>query len=145
MAGVSAYMLSVAGWLRLTRRVRPRRSLAAICLEQAHTRALSLGGRVLGHELEGELAEIGHWQGLCYFAWLPWWAKGAESDIFGRSSLELHEDGRPLGPGHQDHATIAALGNGRYSHWGGYVRFSSSDGSDPRHNGRRYTFRVASP
>lgn len=144
VAGVSAYMLGVAGWLRLTGRVRPRQSLASVCLDRARARAFDLGGRLLGRKLEGVLGQVDPWEGLCYCAWLPWWARGAESDHLGHSRLELYEDGRLLGPAHQDHATIAALGGGRYSHWQGYVRFSSSDGSDPRHNGRSYSFRVPS-
>ncbi len=58
----------------------------------------------------------------------------------GDSNLVLREDGRPLGPAHVSHEEIRDLGAGRYSHyWGDVVRFSASDGSDPRSNGRRYT------
>lgn len=52
--------------------------------------------------------------------------------------LVLFEDGRPLGPADALHAEIAARGGGRYSVWGDWLYFSSSDGSDPRSNGRRY-------
>ncbi|MBF0529575.1 MAG: hypothetical protein HQK55_09960, partial [Deltaproteobacteria bacterium] len=61
-------------------------------------------------------------------------------DNFGRSSLAMREDGRPLGPAHAVHADIRDLGLGRYSHWGSRVIFSTSDNSDPRTNGRTYTF-----
>jgi SAM-dependent methyltransferase len=57
------------------------------------------------------------------------------------SALRCCEDGMPLGPGHTIHERIAALGHGRYSHWGGTLFFSASDNSDPRRNGRRYTLR----
>jgi hypothetical protein len=56
-----------------------------------------------------------------------------------RSRLILYEDGRPLGPAHSPHAVIRERGEGAYSHWQGNLYFSSSDGSDPRTNGRLYT------
>ncbi len=55
------------------------------------------------------------------------------------SSLVLLENGHLLGPAHVLHQEIRDLGAGRYSHWQDTVRFSASDGSDPRSNGRRYT------
>jgi len=58
------------------------------------------------------------------------------------SGLRLFEDGRQLGPAHSIHAEIAAKGGGRYSDWNNYLVFSASDSSDPRVNGRRYTFAV---
>ena len=54
------------------------------------------------------------------------------------SSLVLFEDGVVLGPPHAPHAAIRDLGLGRYSHWSNDIYFSSSDGSDPRANGRAY-------
>jgi hypothetical protein len=56
-----------------------------------------------------------------------------------RSPIVLYEDDRALGPAHSTHTDIAALGEGRYSHWKtqGMV-FSTSDNSDPNTNGRRY-------
>ena len=57
------------------------------------------------------------------------------------SSLVMFEDGKPL-VGQQLHAAIRKRGGGRFSHWGRYLHFSSSDGSDPRTNGRAYSFRV---
>lgn len=56
------------------------------------------------------------------------------------SQLILYEDGHPLGPAHSMHADIAAFGEGRYSHWRGTIVFSSSDNSDPRTNGRTYSY-----
>lgn len=78
--------------------------------------------------------EIGPEQGACYLAWLG----VAGSDQEGASALSLREDGRLIGPAHCPHAEIRALGRGRFSHWGGELYFSSSDGSDPRSNGRSY-------
>jgi hypothetical protein len=57
------------------------------------------------------------------------------------STLEIVENDRRLGPAHALHAEIAALGSGRYSHWQGYLVFSSSDNTDPRSNGRIYSIR----
>ena len=56
-----------------------------------------------------------------------------------RSSLRLFEDGRELPSPHANHQSIAEQGHGRYSHWGDILVFSSSDGTDSRANGRRYT------
>jgi predicted O-methyltransferase YrrM len=58
------------------------------------------------------------------------------------SPLSLLEDGRALGPAHCLHADIRAHGSGRFSHWGGHLWFSSTDDSDPRFNGRRYSIRL---
>ncbi len=55
--------------------------------------------------------------------------------------LMLFEDGRPLGPAHAPHDQMRALGGGRFSHWGAHLFFTTSDNSDPRSNGRRYTVR----
>ncbi len=63
------------------------------------------------------------------------------SDIPGaenRSHLALFEDGVPLGPAHQRHELIRSSGGGRYSHLNKRLVFSTSDGSDPNTNGRRY-------
>ena len=56
-----------------------------------------------------------------------------------RSPFLLYEGARPLGPAHSDHVEILRYGHGRFSHWNlaGFI-FSSSDGSNPRYNGRTY-------
>jgi hypothetical protein len=81
------------------------------------------------------LAEIGRPQGaLPIFSPVP--------DSAGRpaaSDLALYEADRPLGPAHSLHDQIRHEGNGRYSHWGDHVFFSSSDNTDPRTNGRTYS------
>jgi len=56
----------------------------------------------------------------------------------GRSPLQILENGVRLGPGHAIHTAIAEEGKGRYSHWGDSLKFSTSDNSDPRINGREY-------
>jgi glycosyltransferase involved in cell wall biosynthesis/2-polyprenyl-3-methyl-5-hydroxy-6-metoxy-1,4-benzoquinol methylase len=63
---------------------------------------------------------------------------GDNGDHPTRSVLELFEDGVALGPAHALHDEIGSLGGGRFSHWQRNLFFSSSDGQDPRHNGRRY-------
>ena len=58
------------------------------------------------------------------------------------STLRLFEDGKELGPAHTLHATIREQGKGQFAHWGTALWFSASDGSDPRTNGRKYTWRI---
>ncbi len=60
-----------------------------------------------------------------------------------RSDLELFENGSPLGPAHADAATLSR-GHGAYSHMASGIdlTFTPSDGSDPRNNGRAYTYRT---
>ncbi len=57
------------------------------------------------------------------------------------SSWRLFEDGVELGPCHAAVDDIRTLGRGRYAHWSGCLFFSSSDGTDPAVNGRRYDLR----
>jgi hypothetical protein len=95
----------------------------------------------------GTLAEIQHVDGLAWRGTLPLLAGSIPHDELqpGRCRLLLFEDGHPLGPSHAPHARIAAEGGGQYSRWGRYVYFSTPDGSDPRGNGRAYTFTFESP
>lgn len=60
-----------------------------------------------------------------------------------RATTRVYEDGRPLGPAHSSHEAIRQVGRGRFSHWGETLYFSSSDGTDPRSNGRAYTTAAA--
>jgi hypothetical protein len=58
-----------------------------------------------------------------------------------RSTIQLYENGKRIGPAHSKHLDIAALGRGRFSHWrknGTTFYWSSSDNSDPNTNGRAY-------
>jgi hypothetical protein len=63
-----------------------------------------------------------------------------------RSPFLLYEGTRPLGPGHSDHSELLRYGHGRFSHWNqsGFI-FSSSDGTNPRYNGRTYWAVIPSP
>lgn len=56
------------------------------------------------------------------------------------STLKLFENGKELGPGHAMHADIRSKGKGLFSHWVGGLYFSASDNTDPRTNGRTYTY-----
>ncbi len=59
------------------------------------------------------------------------------------SESSITENGGPLGPPHSAHEDIRSKGAGRFSFWSGAIYFSSSDGSDPRSNGRTYAARVS--
>lgn len=56
------------------------------------------------------------------------------------SKLRVFEDGKELGAAHSKHADISSIGKGKFSHWGNGLIFSASDNTDPRKNGRKYTF-----
>ncbi|KWV59479.1 hypothetical protein AS156_31075 [Bradyrhizobium macuxiense] len=59
------------------------------------------------------------------------------------SNLTIFENGHALGPPHSAHIDIREKGAGRFSHWGNGVFFSTTDGSDPRSNGRAYSIQAA--
>jgi predicted lipoprotein with Yx(FWY)xxD motif len=54
------------------------------------------------------------------------------------SPIVICENHKALGPGHALHHDIVQRGQGRFSHWGSDVIFSTSDSSDPNTNGRSY-------
>jgi len=56
-----------------------------------------------------------------------------------RSSLLLFENGNLLKSGHSVHSDILNIGSGLYSHWGEYLYFSTSNGSNPNLNGYQYS------
>jgi hypothetical protein len=55
-----------------------------------------------------------------------------------QSRYVMMEDAIQVGPAHAHHETIREVGRGCWSHWGQFILFSSSDGTDPRTNGRKY-------
>ena len=67
------------------------------------------------------------------FAWYGW----PKTDIQ-ISSVRLFEDGIELGPSNSLHRDVREQGNGRFCWHNNELRFSSSDNSDPRSNGREY-------
>lgn len=90
--------------------------------------------------LRGELSDFEPEMGHCYLAPAP---PKMLSDRDGVSRLQVFENGVPLTP-HAGHERIRDAGAGVFSHWGDWIYFSSSDNTDPRCNGRRYTFAEAS-
>ncbi len=78
--------------------------------------------------------------GKCWTVSLPGLETGADDEQNpARSELLLFENETLLGPAHSNHDDIRIAGGGRFSHWKGNLYFSTSDGSDPRTNGRKYT------
>jgi hypothetical protein len=55
------------------------------------------------------------------------------------SRLTVYEDDRALSPPHSLHRDVREI-YGRFSFWNGTVIFSASDGTDPRTNGRAYSY-----
>lgn len=75
--------------------------------------------------------------GFCYTAKLTMNRTG---DKAGKSDCTLLEDDKPLSTPNADHKAIRESGKGCYSHWtADTLYFSTSDNSDPRTNGRKYT------
>ena len=81
-------------------------------------------------------------QGNAYALTREWGTVGDSPSAGTISRLRLYEDGVPLGPAHTLHATIVSTGLGSYSHWNSTLYLSASDNSDPRANGRNYTWAI---
>lgn len=120
---VSGWMLLAASWLLVRGRLPGRY-------------VLQVGRAVFRRRYRGELADVRAEQGRC---WVGTIRQGVPSDADIGSRLVVLEDGVPLPHPHAAHDDIRRLGQGRYSHWTSNVYFATSDDSDPRHNGRRYT------
>lgn len=88
-------------------------------------------------EVRLPLREIRAERGLCYTARIPLLTPNERDDRV--TGLRLFEDDVELTQAARPHAEIRELGGGRFSHWGPVLYFSSTDGSDPTSNGRRYT------
>jgi len=56
------------------------------------------------------------------------------------STMKVFENGKELGAAHSNHEDIRKIGKGRFSHWLNAVIISTSDNTDPRTNGRKYTY-----
>ena len=120
---VSAYLIVVGAWLMLTRQI-PSPGFFRII-------------RALWRKpYSGVIDQFTPEQGHCYLAALP---GELLSDRDSTSSLQVFEDGRALGPGRAAHDDVRRRGTGCFSHWGEQLYFSTSDNSDPRTNGRRYS------
>lgn len=58
------------------------------------------------------------------------------------STLRVFENGVEIGPAHSAHADIRAKGKGRFSHKSNFLFLSASDNSNPKTNGKKYTYTV---
>ena len=77
--------------------------------------------------------------GRAWIAWVPVEFGAGDTEEGPNSSLlRLFENETALGPPHSIHVDIREKGGGAYSHWRTRLWFSTSDGSDPRANGREY-------
>ncbi|GEM_PF-5200059 len=83
------------------------------------------------------LAGIVHEEGLCYMARIPLIVPNERDE--GQTGIRLFEDDVELTKADTHHADIREAGGGGFSQWGETLYFSSTDGSDPTTNGRRYT------
>jgi hypothetical protein len=129
--------------------VRSRRLIFGVLLVILHVAAIAAVWFTPGFKASIASPSIAAEQGAAYVAAVPFGRgfpyalPGDSTGAPSRSSVALFEDGKPLGPSHSLHALIRERGAGRYSHWGNSIVFSSSDGGDPRSNGRVYS--IASP
>jgi hypothetical protein len=123
IVAVSGYLLIAGLWLVVTRQV-PAPGIGKVLRSLFRRRHRST--------LAGAMPEQGH----CWLAPLP---GHLPSDAESGSRIRVLEDGKALGPAHASHDEIRRVGSGRFSHWGAQLYFSTSDNSDPRSNGRRYT------
>lgn len=125
-------------WRR--RRRASVRGVAAVVLCAAALAGAAAGRAGAAERFVLEPTEMRREIGLAWYVALPpsWQAGSDDVDHPQRSRVVLLEDGRPLGPAHAVHATIREQGHGAFSHWLDQIYFSSSDGSDPRSNGREY-------
>jgi hypothetical protein len=89
--------------------------------------------------LTGPFTKFGA-SGAAFIATIPFDQLADGVDDRSRSPLVLYENEHPLGPAHSLHDDIAAIGQGRFSHWTGIgLVFSASDNSDPNANWKRYS------
>lgn len=119
---VTLYLLTVGVWLALKKQI----SLPPL------SRILS---SYFYKPYRGKLEKYVPDQGKCFVAPIP---PHLVSDHEGYSRVTLLEDGIPLPYGHAGHEDIRIKGEGRYSHWGAQIYFSSSDNSSPITNGKLY-------
>ena len=87
-----------------------------------------------------DLPRLRHAGGHAWIGILPAGLSAGDTDEDQHASgARLFENGREIGPAHAQHADIAALGEGRFSHWGGQIYVSASDNSRAGRNRRRYS------
>ncbi|MBI5261697.1 MAG: hypothetical protein HY852_07765 [Bradyrhizobium sp.] len=140
---------TVAGHAQSELEAPPRRTATMVLLALAATAVLyaplylyAQAGYVPGdpHILRQHFVRLDQNAWIAYFGTHAR-ARTDTADYPARSTLQLYEDSRPLGPAHAPHREIATNGGGRYSHWFNGLEtliFSTSDNSDPNTNGRTY-------
>jgi glycosyltransferase involved in cell wall biosynthesis len=79
--------------------------------------------------------------GKAFTTSVPFLLDHADGSGVERSTLMLFEESTLLSP-HHPHDAVRTIGGGRYSLWNENLYFSSTDGSDPRTNRRRYRYLV---
>ena len=136
---VSLYLACVFLYLRMTRQITPHPALQSSFRRYLLLAARRSVNRLLGRGRRGELRDIKPDQDRAFVASIPVRCV-SDAEVVDASRIRLLEDGKPLGPAHASHEDVRRLGAGCYSHWFDHVFFSTSDGSDPRTNGRSYTF-----
>lgn len=72
-----------------------------------------------------------------------WFGVGGDTQWSTTSTLKIYENGVVLGPAHSSHSDVRTSGRGKFSHWGNDLYFTASDNSDPRYNGRKYTYSIS--
>jgi hypothetical protein len=114
--------------------LRPAAGAAAILLLAAVV--CHQAGRIDLLRVRGTLAIVTLHRGLAYVS-----PTGVEwPELTFAAQPRLLEGRTALGPGDSRLGEIRSLGNGRYRFVGNSLYFSSSDGTDPRLNGRMYHF-----
>jgi hypothetical protein len=87
-----------------------------------------------------------HFTGFAYYLVQNFGTPADVNSNTTRSVLRIFENGIELTPPHSLHTDIASIGKGRFSHWkeGRFVAlyFSASDNSNPKTNGRTYTYSI---
>jgi len=80
--------------------------------------------------------------GVGYFVNQDFGTPGDSSSAPTQSVLRIFENGTELGPPHSYIGDIDTIGLGRFVHWGFNLFFTASDNTNPRTNGRTYTYRI---
>lgn len=94
------------------------------------------------------ISDISPDQGFAFYLRQDFGTSADNAQNTAQSKLKLYENGVLLTPAHSSHADIRNIGLGRYSHWdnGSFAAlwFSTSDNTDPRTNGKTYTYIIDS-
>jgi hypothetical protein len=128
---VSAYLVAVLIVLVGLRRIHPGnpfRALLRVAIARLFYRVKE------PRKIEHFVPELGY----CFLTTIH---HRIPSDLESASRIQVCEDGVPLPKPHADHSVIRNDGRGAFSHWGSAIYLSTSDNTDPRTNGRSYTYK----